>query len=331
MGLMVAYSPAVEYAGVHFKTLERDKIKALKRSKGNFEDTMWVSEGGVADIKWWLNNLDNHRQIRQTQPDVELFTDASHQGWGAHTESQQAGGRWHESELKHINALELRAILFGLKSICKERNKHIRIRTDSTTALAYVKNMGGSKSEDCLREALQIWEWAQEQQCWLSITHIPGVENVLADLRSRHFKDHLEWELSQDIFEEICAAWGTPEVDLFASRLNNKLERYVSWEPEPGSWRTDAFSFSWTNMFVYCFPPFSLLPRVARKITRDGARAIVVAPHWPAQPWHPVLQRAAAQSMTFEKNKDNLHGQGNTCQGANAGILQNTKLTAYRF
>ena len=33
VGLMVAYAPAVEYTGIHFKSLERDKIKALKRSK----------------------------------------------------------------------------------------------------------------------------------------------------------------------------------------------------------------------------------------------------------------------------------------------------------
>ena len=37
IGLMVAYTPAVEYSGVHLKNLEKDKIKALKRSKGKMK------------------------------------------------------------------------------------------------------------------------------------------------------------------------------------------------------------------------------------------------------------------------------------------------------
>ena len=112
---------------------------------------------------------------------------------GAHIQTLiRQRGRWHPDELTHINALELRAIGFGLKSLCRKRRQHIRIRTDSTTALAYVENMGGTKSGDCLTEAIKIWEWAQLQQSCLTITHIPGVENVLADLRSRKFKDHLE-------------------------------------------------------------------------------------------------------------------------------------------
>lgn len=331
IGLMVAYAPAVEYGGIHFKCLERDKIKALKRSKGNFEDIMWISERGYNDITWWGNNLDNPRKIRREEPDVELFTDASHQGWGAHTGSSQTGGRWHPGELTHINALELRAIAFGLKSLCRERNIHIRIRTDSTTALAYVKNMGGTKSEDCLIEAVDIWEWAQKQNNWLTITHIPGVENVLADLRSRKFKDHLEWSLSEDIFKEICKTWGTPEIDMFASRLNAKITKYVSWEPEPDNWRTDAFSIKWSNMYIYCFPPFSLLPRVVRKIQKDQTTAIVVAPHWPAQPWHPLLQGEARDSREFPRDEGNLvgttgHGSGSTEEG-----LSRTRLTAYLF
>ena len=38
--MTVAYAPALEYMGIHFKSLERDRIKALKGSKGNFEVIM---------------------------------------------------------------------------------------------------------------------------------------------------------------------------------------------------------------------------------------------------------------------------------------------------
>ena len=56
-----------------------------------------------------------------------------------------------------------------------------------------------------------------------------GVKNMLTVLRSRTFSDHLEWrhiylEL-YDIFRTIYTTWGTPEVDMFASRLNAKLPK----------------------------------------------------------------------------------------------------------
>ena len=332
IGLMVAYSPAVEYSGAHYKNLERDKIKALKRAKGDFRQKMWLSEQGRGDIKWWLNNLDSSRLIRRSDPDMELFTDASEAGWGAHRGNQQTGGRWTTEDIAHINVLELKAILFGLKSLCRVSDKHIRIRTDSSTALAYVKNMGGTKSADCLEVALSIWNWAQSHNVWLSVTHIPGVDNVLADLRSRKFKDHLEWSLNFKIFEEICLWFGTPDVDLFASRNNTKLPRYVSWEPEPDSWRTDAFSFSWNdNMLYYCFPPFSLLPRVINKIQQDQARAIVIAPNWESQPWLPLLFREATTTLRFPTRPGNLTGQEQDSQYIRNASIRDTSLTAFLF
>ena len=132
-------------------------------------------------------------------------------GWGAHTDNLETRGKWHQSELEHINVLELKAILFGLKSLCKLYNKHIRIRTDSTTALAYVKNMGGTRSASCMHVTKEIWNWAQNTNCWLSITHIPGTLNVLADLRSRCFRQQTEWSLSPRLFHYICKKIGKPE------------------------------------------------------------------------------------------------------------------------
>lgn len=331
IGLMIAYTPGVEYGGAHCKALERNKIKALKRAKGDFGDMMWLSQDARDDIMWWISNMNNPRIIRRAQPDVELFTDASESGWGAHTQEHQTGGRWLQVETDHINVLELKAILFGLKSLCRISNSHIRVRTDSTTALAYVKNMGGTRSGKCLSVSTDIWNWAQQNNNWLTITHIPGVENVLADLRSRKFSDHLEWSLNPEIFEDMCETFGYPEVDMFASRSNFKLGKYVSWEPDPDSWRTDAFTFAWTDMYVYCFPPFRILPRVIRKIQADRANALVVAPLWTGQPWFPLLRKHATAYKDYPRSPANLAGQGRLQQDTDAGLIKATKLTAYLF
>ena len=190
------------------------------------------------------------RKIRTDEPDLELCTDASELGWGAHTDTWQTGlSHWLKSEDNHLNVLN--AILFGLKSLCKQPNLHIPVRTDNTTVLAYVTNMGGTRYGERLAVAREIWSWAQSKHTWITITHILGVENVLADLRSTQFKDLLKWSLNPHILQDICKHFGTPDVDLFASWLNNKLPRFVSLEPNPDIWKMDLFSFPWNDMFVF--------------------------------------------------------------------------------
>ena len=58
------------------------------------------------------------------------------------------------------NILELLAAFFALKRFCSHMNNcHIQIQIDNTTALAYINNMGGSKSKELNQLAVEIWEW----------------------------------------------------------------------------------------------------------------------------------------------------------------------------
>ncbi len=75
--------------------------------------------------------------------------------------------------------------------------------------------------------------------------------------------------LNIKVFKELTTKWGTPHVDLFASRLNTQLEKYVSWKPDPGCYFVDAFSVTWYDSYVYVFPPFILLGKVVQKLRRD--------------------------------------------------------------
>ena len=313
VGLMIAYQVGVQYGGAHIKALEKDKIKALAKKKGNFDAMMAISKEGKEDIEWWVSEIGSaEKMIRLESPEVEICTDASTQGWGAHRGTTTSGGRWTQVEQEsHINVLELRAILFGLQSLCSEQDEFIRILTDNTTALAYVKHMGGVRSDECNEVAKEIWDWLEQRNLWVVIAHIPGSENDIADYKSRNFQDNLEWEVKQKNFQKICRVFGTPDVDLFASRLNRKVETYVAWNPEPGAWRIDAFSFKWSNAFYFVFPPFSLVGRVVQKLVADGTKAVVVAPNWPAQPWFARLMSVAKRKLTFRKRKGNLQNQGN--------------------
>lgn len=116
-----------------------------------------------------------------------------------------------------------------------------------------------------------------------------------------------EWSLADYAFRKIIRTFGEPTVDLFASILNRKCERYVSWLPDPSSEQVDAFTISWKGIFFYCFPPFSLLLRVMQKIIQDEAEGIVVAPYWPTQAWFPTFLRLkVGNHITFTPNHNLL-------------------------
>ena len=101
------------------------------------------------EVVWWYYNID-HAQVRITStPEVDYFihTDASNDGWGASDgQLPDINGRWAFRELHfHINVLELKAIELALKSYLplNRHARHVRIKSDNTTAISYVNKQGG--------------------------------------------------------------------------------------------------------------------------------------------------------------------------------------------
>ena len=88
------------------------------------------------------------------------------------------------------------------------------------------------------------------------------------------------------VFHTICSWWHQPQVDLFATRFNNKLPQFVSPVPDPQAWAVDALSLSWENLDPYAFPPAAILGEVVEKIQDYPCnRIILIAPGWPNMPW----------------------------------------------
>lgn len=183
IGTFQSYNVAVDYGLNHIKKLEIDKIRALKLSKGNFDEKMYTSSESKEDIRWWQSHVTKAQGIiRTNNPDLTLTADASNIGWGAFT-WEMVQGKWSDDQLDvHINVKELLAIFLGLKNICSDKeNCFIHIKTDNTTAMAHINKMGGVKSEMCNFVAFNIWQWCEQKNIWLYATHIPGQDNTLAD------------------------------------------------------------------------------------------------------------------------------------------------------
>ena len=316
IGILVSSFPAIQYGELFYRFLEHDKVSALKREKGNFDAMMEVNDNSINEIKWWLNNISSAYKLIRIQPfDLVLTTDASPDGWGAVVDNSSTGGHWTDTEKEaHINVLELKAIYFGLKCYFYDYfNKHIRIKSDNTTAVAYINNFGGCRSLDCHNIAKEIWLWAFARNLHLSAEHLPGDENTLADKASRVFDIKTEWELSNSVFSKLVHIFGNFEIDLFASRLNKKLPTYVAWKPDPDALFIDAFSNSWARYLFYAFPPFSVIQKCLQKILEEEATGLIVVPVWQTQSWFPKLMKMLVKppvllplnilSLPFSKEK----------------------------
>lgn len=114
-------------------------------------------------------------------------------------------------------------------------------------------------------------------------------QNVMADSYSRRFNTNTEWMLDASVFNSLTISFFSPDVDLFASRLNKRMTPFVSWLPDPDALATNAFCLDWGIFLSYIFPPYCLINRILQKLSQDGAQAILVVPLWKTQTWYPKM------------------------------------------
>ena len=94
IGTLVAAFPALRQGPLYYRDLDKLKTTALKKSWGNFEATVHLSEAAERELDWWIANVSSSCfPLDVGQPTVEIETDASSTGgWGAVCNSRQTGG-----------------------------------------------------------------------------------------------------------------------------------------------------------------------------------------------------------------------------------------------
>ena len=104
--------------------------------------------------------------------------------------------------------------------------------------------MGGTKHGLRNQISLDLWKFAIEHNIWLSITHIPDIDNYRADNASHvSYNPRAEWALDQLVFDDIVKNLGQVDIDMFASAINHKLDSYVAWQPDPHAFHIDGKIF----------------------------------------------------------------------------------------
>ena len=290
IGLVTVTEKQVHLGRLHMRPIQWH-LKNNWMVPESLEKVIPVPKSLHPHLRWWLeeSNVLLGQPLHPLKHALQIFTDASNEGWGAHLDDHTARGTWSLPESKlHKNHLELKAVFLALKEfrtlVC---NKTVLIATDNTTVVAYINKEGGIKSGSLCALLWRILSWCTRQQVTLRARHIPGRLNVIADKLSRLGQTiQTEWSLHPAVFQAVCSRWHQPQVDLFATRFNNKLPQFVSPVPDPQAWAVDALSLSWEDLDPYAFPPAAILGKVVEKLQDYPCnRIILIAPGWPNMPW----------------------------------------------
>ena len=137
--------------------------------------------------------------------------------------------------------------------------------------------------------------------------------------------------LNPQLYQMACKELHyTPDIDLFASRNNCQLHKFVSFKQDPDAEYIDAFTLNWEELKFWAFPPFNMLLKTVKKIAADKAEGILILPLWKAQPFYSfALRMRISAGLTFFPRSDRpvlvLPGAPNKIHR-----MENLKLAAWR-
>ena len=223
-------------APLHYRGLQRLYLQAVSQHGQARKVIVPLTSQAHKDLEWWVSESSCRLNGCPTQlPPIDLtvWSDASKTDWGAADQGIATGCHWSVEEAQwHINVIELRALKVRLQSQEAQHPplKHIHLRIDNTTEVAYINKRGGTRSPALTAQALEFWAVALTAGVSLTAQHIPGIQNVVADTASRQIETRTEWTLDRKIFQSICQRFYTPDVDLFACHLNHQLITQVCLE-----------------------------------------------------------------------------------------------------
>ncbi|KAJ2937118.1 hypothetical protein O0L34_g19463 [Tuta absoluta] len=285
----------VPYGRLHHRNVLKQMQEVVKT-----ETPAVPSELALLDLNWWFLNYKNKSPIWPAPASHYIITDASGTGWGAYVDERHLQGLWTQKEQTlHANLKELLVIYLVLKKMAfLFKHQTVSIQSDNCTALAYLRNQGGTRSIKLMELTRQIFEILSANKIHVITNYIPGPLNGIADSLSRG-KSPPEWFLLPQACEKIFSKWGVPAIDLFASEQAHVVQTYVSRDlRDKQATFTDAFSKTWNFQMAWVFPPPSLMHKVLAWLNQARGTYIVICPRWNNVFWRSDL-KARALSPPF--------------------------------
>ena len=189
-----------------------------------------------------------------------------------------------------INVLELQAIWLGLRAFSQRvENARVALMSDNTSAVAFLRNQGGTKSLAMSDLATDICVFREEGNVTSSPLSSRASECVSGPSVQEGSNPQDRVEPKPDRSRQVFRAWGRPFVDLFALGKNTKLAICVSPIREETSWKVDSLVQNWNGLYAYAYPPTSLIRACLSKVRTENVEIVLIAPGWPNQKCFPDL------------------------------------------
>ena len=209
-----------------------------------------ASEEALSALQWWSREHNLGMLLRPFQHQAQIFTDASTQGWGAYLNSLSVQGTWGVSESRHINILEMTAVL----QACQSFIAHIR---DGQHHCGRVHQPSGRYSvQPHIPCCGDFPLFPIQSQCE---SEIPSHNRDLKYRRGEHPSPRQNGIYTQRWRSCFRDNYHRLLVDLSAIHLNNKLDVFVSHFQHHMAWEVDALNILWEGLDAYTFPPTKLL------------------------------------------------------------------------
>ena len=146
IGLLTATEKQVHLGRLHMRPIQWH-LKNNWRVPESLEKVILIPRFLHPHLQWWQSedNVLTGQPLHPIKHALQIFTDASKEGWGTHLNEYTARGSWSLPESKlHINYLELKAVFLALKEfqdLCTD--KIVLVATDNTTVVSYINKEGG--------------------------------------------------------------------------------------------------------------------------------------------------------------------------------------------
>ena len=204
-------------------------------------------------LQWWLkeDNILTGQPLHPIKHALQIFTDASTEGWGAH--------------------------LNELQDLCA--NKIVLVATDDTSGVIHKQ---GRRHEvgPTLCPTMEYLDLVYQET---SDSQNPTLSSP-AERRSRQAvqagPDRPGW--SPSVMQQVA-----PAHDRFICHMRlNKLPLFVSPVPDPLATAVDALGLPWEDLDAYALPPAAILGKVVEKLQDFlRKRIFLIAPGRPNIPW----------------------------------------------
>ena len=264
-------------------------LKEHWRYPQSLDNLLPWTEAIAAHLDWWQNpsNVMKGADLHPKDHSIQLFTDASNEGWGAHLDQNSTKGL--------------------VRSGKKATHKHPRIEGGLTgpsrlqgpvpepnSASCDGQLNSGSLHQQTRRNSLSrdVSSPVEDYDLVPSLSH-----NIESQTHSRvpecDGRPPVQVKPSA-VSRMVTASAGVqtylPKVVHTSCRLichssEPQTSTNVSPIPDPKAWDIDALNINLTSLTAYAYPPTALLHKVIQKIKQCNCLIIVIAPGWPGMPW----------------------------------------------